>query len=384
VVIPCYNQGGFLHQAILSVFEQTFEDFEIVIVDDGSTDPATVVVIDALDLERVSVIRQDNAGLPHARNTGISASVGEFVVTLDADDMLADTYLEALAAALDGAPDAAYAHCWAELFGDFRSVWATRPPNPYQLLLSNSVVGCVMLRRSAWEDAGGYDEFMVHGNEDWDLWIRLSAAGWGSVQVREPLFRYRKHGVSMSVETEGDYESAIGALPKRLPNIYNAEYITRIKAEHYPLVTVVGPVGPDGFRHAVGDDYQHLAVDVSDLPSARDAILGKYVVAWPTDASADDNVVAELCLYLEAHPDIGAARTHGSDPLTVVRTWSLKDPAAPSEVATNDLAGTASVSLDAGQLPDPAWHVPVELLGLPVQRQRPEEAGVIPPWAVGR
>ena len=384
VVIPCFNQGGFLHQAILSVFDQTFTDFEIVIVDDGSTDPSTVAVIDALDLPRVSVIRQENGGLPNARNTGIRASVGEYVVTLDADDMLAETYLEELAAVLDRAPNAGYAHCWAELFGDFQAVWATRPPNPYQLLLSNSVVGCVMLRRSAWEDAGGYDESMVHGNEDWDLWIRLSAAGWGSVQVEKPLFRYRKHGVSMSVETEGDYESAIRALPERLPSVYNAEYMVATKSEHYPLVTVIGPVAASGFRHAVGDDHQHLEIEVDELASLQDAIHGKYVVAWPADASADDDVVVELCRYLEAHPDIGAVRTQRSNPLTVVRTWSLKDPAAPSEVATIDVAGTASVSLGIGQLPDPAWHVPAELGGLPVQRQRPEEAGMIPAWVLGR
>ncbi|MDP9023296.1 MAG: glycosyltransferase, partial [Actinomycetota bacterium] len=193
VVIPCFNQGHFLDDAIRSVFEQTFTSFEVIVVDDGSTDPDTHRLIDALDWPRLRVIRQDNHGLPAARNAGMASARARLVVPLDADDQITPGFVETLRDALLAEPQAAYAHCWARLFGDLDAVYASRPFNPYQQLLSNGVVGCVLLRRAAWEAVGAYAQDMREGNEDWDLWLRLLSAGWDQVQVREPLFRYRKH-----------------------------------------------------------------------------------------------------------------------------------------------------------------------------------------------
>ncbi|MCB1246406.1 MAG: glycosyltransferase, partial [Acidimicrobiia bacterium] len=166
-VIPCFNQGRWVRDAVLSVTDQTDSDWGVVIVDDGSTDPDTREVLDSIAMPGVEVIRQDNTGLPAARNAGIRATTSEYVVPLDADDTIDPTFLERLRVALEHDPDAGYAHCWARLYGDLDAVWATRPPNPYQLMISNAVVGCVVLRRDIWANAGGYDESMQSGNEDW-------------------------------------------------------------------------------------------------------------------------------------------------------------------------------------------------------------------------
>jgi glycosyltransferase involved in cell wall biosynthesis len=380
VVIPCYNQGEYVHQAIISVFDQTDDGFDIVVVDDGSSDAQTIAILDEIDLDRVEIIRQSNSGLPGARNAGIRVARGEFVVTLDADDMLAPTYLESMVAALESDPDAAYAHCWAELFGDVHSIWATRPPNPFQLFMSNSVVGCVTLRKSAWEEVGGYDESMRKGNEDWDLWIRLDHAGYNGVQVREPLFRYRKHGVSMSVVTEGSYEAAIGDLPTRLPHIYNRRYLGDRKRQHYPLLSILSPLPGPSFRSAVVDDIQHIALDDSDMESVIAEVRGKYVVLWPEAATADVSLLVDLCRALEEHPDAGAAATVGENPIVVVRTWSVFDPDAPQTTMTTHLSGSADSRLAVGQFPDPRWTVPIEIDGVAVQRQPPEEVGFLPDW----
>lgn len=228
VVIPCFNQGEFVLDAIMSVFEQDFESWEIIVVDDGSTDPATIAVLDGMAYPRVRLIRQRNGGLPAARNTGMRAAVGTFLVPLDADDELGAGFLTQMVAALSARPDAAFAHCWAELFGDVEQVWATRPFDRYAELYSNSVVGCVLLRRDAWEAVGGYDETLLAGNEDWELWVRLTKLGWGQVQVLAPLFRYRKHGISMSVSTEAAFEQGLAELRDRHPDLYegptNAEW----------------------------------------------------------------------------------------------------------------------------------------------------------------
>jgi glycosyltransferase involved in cell wall biosynthesis len=380
VVMPCYNQGGFVREAILSVLEQVGDiTTEVVVVDDGSDDGTTAELLSRLDIPTVRVIHQENRGLPAARNVGIAESRGEFVVTLDADDMLAPRYLAALGDALDAAPDAAYAHCWAELFGDTHQIWATRPYNPYQLVLSNSVVGCVLLRRSAWASVGGYDESMRSGNEDWDLWIRLMAAGYGAVQVREPLFRYRKHGVSMSVETESRHEDALLDRVRRLPELYDREHVVRLKTEWYPLLSVVleGEDRTDRFR---SESTEVIPIDDEQLGRALDEVTGKYVALLTKNSDTGVDQLVEMCRHLEGHPDLGAVDSAMSDGVRVVRAWSLFDPAGPDGVDVLEVGGSADRRLEPGSFPRPEWIVPNRIEGVPVLRQRPEEAGFIPDW----
>jgi GT2 family glycosyltransferase/glycosyltransferase involved in cell wall biosynthesis len=380
IVIPCYNQGEFIREALLSIFEQTVGGFDVVIVDDGSDDGTTTPLLASLDLPRVSVIHQENRGLPAARNAGIAHSEADLVVTLDADDLLAPTYLEALGDALAAHPDAAYAHCWAELFGDTHMIWATRPYNRYQLLLSNSVVGCVLLRKDAWSSVGGYDESMRSGNEDWDLWIRLMDAGYAAVQIREPLFRYRKHGVSMSVETESRYEEVLRDRTLRHPDIYDRDRMTALKADDYPLLTLV--VDDPGQRTQMSgiSDVDSVVVDGGGIAGAVAGVRGKYMARLPRGSEVDPHTLIRMCEHLEVNPDLGGVATASVDPIVVARTWSVFDTDGPDRVETMGAPGTSAERIGPGAYPHPAWTVPRSINGVPVLRQRPEEAGLIPDW----
>ena len=377
VVIPCFNQGGFIHDALLSIFEQTDDDYDVLIVDDGSNDGETPRILDSLDFLRVEVVHQENVGLPGARNRGIAAARGEYVVTLDADDELAPRYIEKLAGVLDADDTRAFAHCWARIFGDFQAIWATRPFNRYQLLLSNSVVGCVVLRKTAWEAVGGYDETMLEGNEDWDLWIRLTEAGYGNGQVTEPLFWYRKHGVSMSVETEARYETVLSSLVERLPDVYSINHVEEVKQSSYPLISIL--TDDDAFTQPF-DDAQVIRTSHTGLGSAVAQVEGKYAVWWPSSTEGDVSVMAQLCEILEENESAGAAETSSATPVRVVRTWSLHDPQAPDEVVRSGLEGESEQRLSCGQFPEDSWQVPLKVGGIAVQRQRPEESGWIPDW----
>jgi GT2 family glycosyltransferase len=377
IVIPCFNQGAFIDDCLLSIFEQSFDDYDVVIIDDGSDDGQTPQILDSLRFERVVVRHQDNVGLPGARNRGIEAARGEYVVTLDADDELAPEYLAKLSGALDSDPDLAFAHCWARIFGDYQAIWATRPFNRFQLLLSNSIVGCVMLKKTAWEAVGGYDESMLEGNEDWDLWIRLSEAGYHSEQIREPLFWYRKHGVSMSVETEARYESVLTSLSTRLPSIYTLEHMRTVKHESYPMLCVL--TDADSFAPPF-EDLCVIRVTHEDVSSVVDDVHSKYVVWWSSDTDADPAVLASLCDMLEQDESLGAAETSDSNAIRVVRTWSLRDPDAPSRIEQSDSGGASVHRLECGQFPSDQWQVPSRMGDIDVHRQRPEESGVMPVW----
>lgn len=403
IVIPCYNQGIFLDESIRSVFGQTFDSFEVIVVDDGSTDPETISVIDALTWPRTKVIRRENGGLAAARNTGIGAARGEFVVPLDADDALDPQFLERLVAELDSNPGAGYATCRTRLFGDIDAIWCPRPFNPYQLLLSNSNVGCVLLRREACDAVGGYDETMRSGNEDWDLWIRLMQAGWDIAEVQHVLFLYRKHGISMSVDTEARFEIGRAEIVERHPDLYAMPRLAAFKRVHYPFVSIiidaeedtdalntqqladaeviaVGSTGEDLMR--VADNHGWPLRSAVSVAEAVRASRGKYTTRWSSVADVAPDTLERLADALELDPSLGAMASAGSHPLLVVRRWSLCDPDGPSTMGTIDDQSTARETFSPGQFPDQIWIVPATIGGTPVQRQRPEEDGHLPTWVL--
>ncbi len=394
VIIPVFNDGEFLDEAIASVFGQTEQSFEIVVVNDGSTDPSTLAVIENLTWPRTRVVNQPNRGLAAARNAGVAASRGRFVVPLDVDDAIEPRFMEAQLGVLAENPAAAYATTWTRLTDDVEQIWIPRRFNKYQILLSNSNVGCVLLRRDAFEAVSGYNESMRSGNEDWDLWVRLMDAGYDMVEVPEVLFRYRKHGITMSVRTEARYETARLEMVQSHPALYAPEAIRDRKQKHYPAISVVVPDADfvpaltgqtikDAEVLVVGSVERDLPWPVSSHATVDDAIRatkGKYVTLWDPLTEPDPNLLEDMARMLERSPNAGMATTSSETPLSVVRAWSLFDPAGPTGIIRFDDDTSAKTALRPGGRPDNRWQVPAEIGGLPVRRQRPEEEGFVPDW----
>ena len=370
VVIPVHDQVQFLEETLASVYEQTHPSWEIIVVDDGSTDPETVRFLDSLDRPRLRLIRQSNMGLPGARNTGMRLARGDHLVPLDSDDELEPEFMTKLLVALESAPNAGYAHCLARLHGDIDAVWVPRPFNPYWQLMGNGIIGCVLLRAIAWEAVGGYDETMTAGNEDWDLWLRLMEAGWDQVSVPEPLFKYRKHGVSMSVTTEARFEEGRRMLRDRHPDLYEIGRFGDLKQQWYPLLTIVG----------VADSIPNEA-ELVTTPDGLTDTWGKYVVDIRGSRGLEPDTLPRLADLLERNPDIAVARTNGDPPLTMLRRWNLHDPeATPAGELVLDHLATGPPAPQSGLLHRDGWTTPhaARMPGVPVQRQRPEEAGTMP------
>ena len=195
VVIPCYNGGAYLGDALASLRAQTYRDFEVIVVDDGSDDAETLRVLDGLGLD-ARLVRQDNRGLPAARNAGMAAAGGALVLPLDCDDGLEPDFLERTVAALDSDPDAAFAFSHLRLTGERQGVLA-KDYNFFTQLFLNQLPYCLLMRKQTWERLGGYDETMRRGYEDWEFNIRAGANGLFGVCVPEALFRYRVSGAGM-------------------------------------------------------------------------------------------------------------------------------------------------------------------------------------------
>src|SRR5918994_4394833 len=205
VVIPCFNLGRFLDEAVESALGQTFPDLEVVVVDDGSTDPDTRALLADYRRPRTRVVRSENRGLPAARNLGIRSSRGAYVCALDADDRLEPAWLEKAVGVLQADPSLAFVSHWFRAFGDERWGWTPQRCDLVSLLDSNTVNGAALVRREALEAAGLFDESMREGCEDWELWLRIVKGGGRGAILPEMLYAYRRRPDSMSrALMEGD------------------------------------------------------------------------------------------------------------------------------------------------------------------------------------
>ena len=198
--MPCFNHGAFIEEAVASVLAQTLQDFEIIIVDDGSTDTATRETLARLGAPGTTVLTTANRGLPAARNHAARHASGEFYCALDADDKLAPTWFEKAVGVLERQPDMMFVSHWLETFGDERWTWTPERCDLPSLLARNAVNGAALVRRRAFEAVGGYNEDMREGCEDWDFWLRLVEAGFHGTIIPEVLFYYRRRPDSMSRE----------------------------------------------------------------------------------------------------------------------------------------------------------------------------------------
>lgn len=202
VIIPAYNQGHFLGQAIRSVLDQTYQDFEIIVVDDGSTDNTAAVVGEIID-PRLKYVHQANAGLSAARNTGIRNSAGAYLTFLDSDDIFLPDKLAILTQELDANGELGFVAGMAipidEAGRRVGKIFDTAlDKNPATLLLGNPLhVGSVMLRR-AWQEKVGFFDETLRSYEDWDMWLRLGLAGCQMGWVPRAVSLYRFHGAQMT------------------------------------------------------------------------------------------------------------------------------------------------------------------------------------------
>jgi len=213
IVIPCYNTHGHIEQAVESVRNQLVSGIEIIVVDDGSDDPATIAVLDRLDTE-VVLVRQENRGLAAARNAGFRRALGEFVLPLDSDDWLEVDAVGKLMAALRTRADASFSFAHIRLEGEGRGV-LEKNFNFFEQMFLNQLPYCLLLRKEAWARVGGYDESMRRGYEDWEFNVRLGRHGCFGVVVPEPLFHYRVAQTGMLLSTSSNLHGQLWWLIRR-------------------------------------------------------------------------------------------------------------------------------------------------------------------------
>jgi glycosyltransferase involved in cell wall biosynthesis len=201
VVVPCYNQAQYLSEALNSVVAQTYGNWECIIVNDGSPDNTEEIAKRWYTKDpRIKYLNRQNGGLSSARNAGIAVATGEFILPLDADDKIYPDYLELAVPHLRTNENIKLVYADAELFGQLRGSWNLPAYSLKKLAIRNIIYCSCLFRKVDFDSYGGYREDMIHGLEDWDLWLGILKNGGEVYRIPKTLFCYRTKEGSMSRE----------------------------------------------------------------------------------------------------------------------------------------------------------------------------------------
>jgi glycosyltransferase involved in cell wall biosynthesis len=232
VVIPYFNDGLYIDEAVDSILNQTYKNVEIIIINDASTDLFSIEKITNYQKPKTRVIHHPiNQHLSAARNTGFRHANSEYVLTLDADDMFEATFIEKAVKILDERPEVGAVSAWAKAFGVLEFLWKGKGQGLDNFILGNNSVACALIRKKAWEQVGGYQEEMKKGCEDWEFWIRVTAKGYLIDIIQEPIFLYRQKRQSMRLDTESmliDMYSQIVQLNKDIFTPYWLDIVLKL------------------------------------------------------------------------------------------------------------------------------------------------------------
>jgi len=203
IIIPCYNDGQYLNDAIKSAEDLIYTNKEIIVVNDGSTDINTLDILNNLDNNITVIHHEKNKGLPAARNTGIQNSKGYYILPHDVDDTFEKEYLMLAVAVVETDEIISPVYCDTNHIGFMQGIEERPEWSLGRLKQGPFIVSCSLFRKKAWEDVLGYDESMK-GWEDYDFWWRIGNFGYKGIRIPKPLFNYRHIRPSMIQDIKND------------------------------------------------------------------------------------------------------------------------------------------------------------------------------------
>lgn len=205
VIMPCYNDGQYIEEAIESIKEQTYCDWELLIIDDGSDDEETVRIINNINDDRIMILHTEHLRPAGARNFGIQHARGKYILPVDSDDKIDSTYMEKAVKVIESDEKIGVVYCEADLFGEKSGKWDLPAYSFEKILLDNVVFVTALFYREDWEKIGGFNINMAAGMEDYDFWLGILELGKDIYQIPEILFHYRIKPISRTTGFQSNY-----------------------------------------------------------------------------------------------------------------------------------------------------------------------------------
>ena len=224
IIIPLYNASGYILETLESVQRSSYQSIEIVIVDDCSTDDSLAVVRQyAATHSNCRVFEQASLGVSATRNHAIREAQGEYILPVDADDKIGETYIEHAVEVLESQPDVRVVGCRAMMFGDVNKEWRL-PRFTHRLLARKNMIPVTsMFRRSDWERCGGFCEEDIY-REDWDFWLSIMELGGTFYRLDEIGLYYRVRKGSRRAQAKQQKRAIVDAINRRHPK-YLQQYL---------------------------------------------------------------------------------------------------------------------------------------------------------------
>ena len=229
VITPVFNRPEFLEEAVKSIQSQTYADWEHIIIDDGSVNPLTQIALEKIgQYPNVTIYRTENKGVGHARNYGIEKSTGEYILTLDDDDMWESSFIDKAINIFNTESNTGVVTSWMKEFGARNRIIKPDGGGVANFLIHNNSVHA-MYKKKYWAACGKYDETkFIQPYADWDLWLRITALGLEVAVVQELCFSYRIHkNSSMLKDAEVNHLELFKYIVEKNKHIYQA-YITEV------------------------------------------------------------------------------------------------------------------------------------------------------------
>ncbi len=354
VVIPAYNQAAYLAEAIQSVYDQTFTNWELFVVDDGSTDDTHQVLANFQDT-RIKVIRQVNKGVSAARNTGIFQSSAPFITFLDADDLFMPDKMTVLYEYLKAYPEVGLVVGGLQSIdtsgGKYKEKIITLSSITFpELLHGNDIpLGGVMLRREWLERVGGFDETM-HTCEDWDLWLRMVVSGCQLACVENVVLEYRIHSGQVTKNSAMMRIDSLRMWDKffNLPNLPEDFLAYRPRVVASALVRTSARAFRSGeFELGIGDIVDAIKLDPG-LSSDGYKRLINLLIGWANDPQTQDSEAYLLAVYKHVSPILPGLRRPLRKAMAAITLGSLFG-------ASPETWQTRKIALIKAILYDPSW-----------------------------
>ncbi|RYJ37838.1 Glycosyl transferase family protein [Flavobacterium anhuiense] len=228
IIVPSYNAEATLGATLESVVRQDFQDWEVIIVNDGSTDRTEEIALKWVSKDsRFKYFFKQNEGLGKARNFGIDKSKGKFILPLDSDNLLIKDFAKDAIAVFEKKQDVGVVYGDAEYFGERNGLWKVPQYNFKKMLVDNFIDACAIYRKELWQKVGGYDVNMpFQGNEDWEFWLALGAIDVSFYHLNKITFKYFVSKTSMirSFTSEMHYSNN-DYIFKKYSNHYKKHYV---------------------------------------------------------------------------------------------------------------------------------------------------------------
>lgn len=236
IIVPCYMQAEYLAETLDSVLAQTYQNWECVIVNDGSPDYMEEVAERYVaEDDRFKYFWKENGGVAKARNYGIANSYGEYVLPLDADDLIEPTYVEKAVDCFLKFPETKLVYCKADRFGKENGYWDLEAYDYEKFIWRNCIFCTALYRRTDYNQAGGYSENMIYGDEDWDFLLSLLRKGDVVYRIDEVLFHYRIKSESRTWDSARPHiEESLIQICKNHPDIYSPYFDRIVYFHNYP------------------------------------------------------------------------------------------------------------------------------------------------------